>query len=640
MNLGQPDENISVVDYQYDPLNRLIEAKYSDSRLYQYTYDSVGNRLTQTAIPSQHFLPIISNSDSGGESLLVEDQSTNTLIDIYSGYPAPMDFNTELLMDGNGGYPAPAASDSESILDQIVDFINGIFNADDIPVETIPLSTLNTGSSSSVMDSSGTNPFLTNYTYDDANRMTSVNGVTITWDNNGNLRNDGINNYTYNGANRLIAYSNGIDSSSYTYNGLGDRLSQTVNGVTTEYTLDLNTGLSQVLTDGENTYLYGLSRLGQEATTTEFFLGDALGSVRQLTNGYGEVTLSKSYDPFGNNLLSLGTGETVFGFTGETTDANGLINLRARYFNPEQGRFITRDTWEGDVNTPPSLNRFTYAHDNPVMNTDPSGYCIFAIVDTMICSVVTGSFFGTVFGATIGASYGAFMYNLALSGRCGCEGEQLISQYSQSQFIFTSMGYGAIFGALFGALSGAGLGWAAVGALATLGISSVSLGFAVQRLVSDPSNACAWLDLGLSVIAIASSVSYLTLLSDTAANVFYNLAIKNPEAGAAVIGPYAEGSSTSYEQIGTAKGLTHLNLPEPFASIFNAIRGKSEWWPLINERYIRSIASQGKPVYLTDNPNKSSAISGFKKEFNLLLELGYGDLGYDNTLGLWFITKH
>ena len=51
---------------------------------------------------------------------------------------------------------------------------------------------------------------------------------------------------------------------SYGYNGLGDRLSQTVNSVTTNYTLDMATGLTQVLADGTNTYLDGLGRIGEQ----------------------------------------------------------------------------------------------------------------------------------------------------------------------------------------------------------------------------------------------------------------------------------------------------------------------------------------------------------------------------------------
>jgi YD repeat-containing protein len=125
------------------------------------------------------------------------------------------------------------------------------------------------------------------YTYDVANRLASVDGVNYTWDNNGNLLNDGVNEYTYDSANRLIAVSSGQGvESSYTYNGLGDRLSRTVNSVTMNYTLDLNTGLTQVLDEsapqgyGTNTYLYGNGRISQVTdTTTAYFLGDALGSA-------------------------------------------------------------------------------------------------------------------------------------------------------------------------------------------------------------------------------------------------------------------------------------------------------------------------------------------------------------------------
>ncbi len=54
--------------------------------------------------------------------------------------------------------------------------------------------------------------------------------------------------------------------------------------MTTNYTLDLAAGLTQVVDDGTNTYLYGNGRIAQVDSTTEYFLGDALGSVRQLAD--------------------------------------------------------------------------------------------------------------------------------------------------------------------------------------------------------------------------------------------------------------------------------------------------------------------------------------------------------------------
>jgi len=57
--------------------------------------------------------------------------------------------------------------------------------------------------------------------------------------------------------------------------------------------LDNIHGLTQVLADITYTYLYGNGRIAQYSATTEYFLGDALGSVRQLTDASGEVTLAK-----------------------------------------------------------------------------------------------------------------------------------------------------------------------------------------------------------------------------------------------------------------------------------------------------------------------------------------------------------
>ena len=74
----------------------------------------------------------------------------------------------------------------------------------------------------------------------------------------------------------------GIESN-YEYNGLGDRLKQIVDDVTTNYTLDLNSGLTQVLSEGGNFYLYGLGRIGEQGGGQwNYHLADDFGSLRQL----------------------------------------------------------------------------------------------------------------------------------------------------------------------------------------------------------------------------------------------------------------------------------------------------------------------------------------------------------------------
>jgi hypothetical protein len=86
----------------------------------------------------------------------------------------------------------------------------------------------------------------------------------------------------------------------------------------TNYTLDLAAGLTQVLSDGTDTYLYGNGRIAQSgAPGAQYFLGDALGSVRQLVDANGEVLLAQSYEPYGAVLESAGEGTSSYGFAAE-----------------------------------------------------------------------------------------------------------------------------------------------------------------------------------------------------------------------------------------------------------------------------------------------------------------------------------
>ncbi len=204
------------------------------------------------------------------------------------------------------------------------------------------------------------------------------------WDQVGNLLSDGVNTYTYDAANRLKTLTNSSATVSYTYrcNGEsigqfgceGDRVSRTVNGVTTNYVLDSASPLTQVLQDGTNTYIYGVDRIAQmNSTVPEYFLTDGLGSVRQLVDNNGAIVLAKNYDPYGTEVSAVGSGLSSYGFTGEMTDSTGLTYLRARYYESGTGRFLTRDMWEGDVNSPMSFNRWMYVQGNPVNYTDPTG---------------------------------------------------------------------------------------------------------------------------------------------------------------------------------------------------------------------------------------------------------------------------
>jgi RHS repeat-associated protein len=223
----------------------------------------------------------------------------------------------------------------------------------------------------------GANGGVTEYIYDDANRLTSAGGVAYTWDDNGNLLEDGVRTYTYDYANRLVQVVSGIFTTTFTYNGDGDRVAQTENDVTTSYVVAI-LGLSQVLveTTGEEAtyYVYGHDLLAQKEGTWAYHLNDGLGSVRQLADGDGDVTMAQGYTPFGVPLWSQGSGVTGYGFTGEQWGAyTGLLFLRARYYEPGAGRFISKDQWQGSVQRPQTLNGWNYVENGPVSATDPAG---------------------------------------------------------------------------------------------------------------------------------------------------------------------------------------------------------------------------------------------------------------------------
>ena len=153
-------------------------------------------------------------------------------------------------------------------------------------------------------------------------------------------------------------------------------------GVTTRYALDLNNSISQVLRDGSNTYLYGLGRIAQQNVVgRQYYQPDALGSVRQLVNAAGTVIQPRSYEPFGKQLSAAGNPLTKYAFTGEWQDPTGLIFLRARYYDPVTGRFTSKDPVQGSLSLPGTLNPYTYAVNNPLRYTDPSGEYIDTLID-------------------------------------------------------------------------------------------------------------------------------------------------------------------------------------------------------------------------------------------------------------------
>lgn len=230
------------------------------------------------------------------------------------------------------------------------------------------------------------------YEYEnDENRLVKAGDKEFFYDLAGNLIKKSSPNhtsiYTYDAANRLISYSDEVNRITFEYDGDGNRISKTVNGVRTEYVNDLVAPITQVLLErvqgnwlkGEKTvrYTYGGSRISQCVNEkTQFYLYDSIGrNVSLLVNFSGKLLNSYQYDAFGGLLSVEKETPNAYLYCGEQFDEEtGLIYLRNRYYDPEIGRFISKDPCFGKVNRPATLNPYCYVENNPINFIDPLGF--------------------------------------------------------------------------------------------------------------------------------------------------------------------------------------------------------------------------------------------------------------------------
>jgi RHS repeat-associated protein len=220
-----------------------------------------------------------------------------------------------------------------------------------------------------------------------------------TYDANGNVLSTGGRAFTYDSENHLMTMTATGTMVSIIYDGDGNRVSKTVNGVTTSYLVDdLNpTGYAQVVEElaggvVSRQYTYGLQRINENQIIdnvwmASFYGYDGGGNVRTLTSSAGAVTDAYEYDAFGNSFTKVGTTPNNYLYRGEQYDPDlGLYYLRARYYNPTTGRFLSRDPEDGKARDPRSLHKYLYAGGDPVNRIDPRGRA--ATIETLFTITV------------------------------------------------------------------------------------------------------------------------------------------------------------------------------------------------------------------------------------------------------------
>jgi RHS repeat-associated protein len=118
-----------------------------------------------------------------------------------------------------------------------------------------------------------------------------------------------------------------------------------------------------------------ISENGSNDPELSYFLFNGHGDTVQTVTPTGEIRNQYDYDIFGNPTLTVETAPCSIRYAGEYLDnETGLYYLRARYYDPYTGRFISEDSYWGEDTNPLSLNLYTYAYNNPVRFIDPTGH--------------------------------------------------------------------------------------------------------------------------------------------------------------------------------------------------------------------------------------------------------------------------
>ena len=187
--------------------------------------------------------------------------------------------------------------------------------------------------------------------------MVSGDGRTITWDLE----------------NRPLSVTKDSVTTTYVYDGDGQRVKKTVGEETTVY---INQYYEKTGTEVTTHYYLGGKLIAvKKDTVLSYIHQDHMGSTSVISDTNGSATATLQYLPFGAQRAPTSTLPTDKLFTGQRLDDNtGLYYYNARYYDPEIGRFISPDTIIPNYYNPQFLNRYSYCLNNPLKYTDPTGH--------------------------------------------------------------------------------------------------------------------------------------------------------------------------------------------------------------------------------------------------------------------------
>jgi RHS repeat-associated protein len=336
------------ISFGYDPDGNLTSVGYPNDTALSATYD-LGDAETAvsafTGTPSDPGTSLLGVSYSLNSAEQVSSETDTGAISSSVSYTySPADRLGSVKV--GSGSPASTAYNASGDPTTLADATTQSFNTDD---------QLTSATSASEATES--------YTYNATGDRTASSGTI-----------SGSATYGFGENDELATASVGSASVSYMYNGDGLLAGRTTLTATATDTWDTATGLPLLLSDGTNDYLYGpggtvLEQASLASGTPEYYLSDGQGSTRALLGTSGSVAATFSFDTYGNLTSSTGSATTPLLYDGQYKDAaTGLYYLRARWYDPGTGQFISVDPDVAETAQP-----YTYAADDSVNESDPTG---------------------------------------------------------------------------------------------------------------------------------------------------------------------------------------------------------------------------------------------------------------------------
>ena len=397
-------------NYEYDNEMRISSVQESENDIVSYTYDANGNKKSETLgndVVSTY------TYNKANRITKLENNLGNSTISSYE-YSYYLDGSDACKVRSENGIIETTSYEYDSLKRLVEESVTTGNSTDTYTYE------YDDYGNRSKMTAVGSENYVTEYVYNDVqgnyttllqkeiktvqgeNNASDVKQTVYTYDANGNqitkTTSEKTETNTYDALNQLVGFTDGTATASYTYGVSGLRDSKTVNGVTTTH---IWIG-SQVVVDYTTHYTATVYIRGTSLAAAfdwdegskgdnRFYTQNAHGDVVNITDADGDVIKSYTYDAFGveKNISDIDTN--VFRYCGEYFDTEtGTIYLRARYYNPTTGRFISRDSFVGKKSDPLSLNLYTYCANNPVRYIDPSGHII---TELIVGAVIVGCAF-------------------------------------------------------------------------------------------------------------------------------------------------------------------------------------------------------------------------------------------------------